>query len=159
MPRGGARSRSGPAPDPEALRRDRADDRAEWVELPAAGRTGRVPAWPLNSKASARERRLWNKLWKLPQAIEWERLQLHDQLALYVRTQVEAEEAGAPASMRNAAVRMADTLGVSTAGMRANRWRVAPAQQGGRASSTSAGRKPRRSTSSAKDRFTVVDGG
>jgi hypothetical protein len=158
MPRGGARTRSGPPPDPNALRRDRADDQAEWVELPAAGRTGRVPAWPLHTRASARERRLWEKLWKLPQALEWERLQQHDVLAMYVRTQVEAEEPGATASLRNAALRLADNLGVTTAGMRANRWRVAPPAQGSQAKSQPTAKK-KRSGQSSRDRFTVVDGG
>jgi len=47
MPRGGARVNSGPAPDPTALRRERPSDKAEWRTLPAEGRKGRAPAWPL----------------------------------------------------------------------------------------------------------------
>lgn len=47
MPKGGARVNSGPAPDPDALRRDRASDKAGWKILPADGRKGAVPAWPL----------------------------------------------------------------------------------------------------------------
>ena len=47
MTRGGARVNSGPPPDPNALRRDRADDKAGWVTIPAGGRTGRTPRWPL----------------------------------------------------------------------------------------------------------------
>ncbi len=47
MPRGGARVNSGPPPDPNALRRDRKEDQAGWTMLPASGRDGRTPKWPL----------------------------------------------------------------------------------------------------------------
>lgn len=47
MPRGGARPNSGPPPDPNALRRDRPSDQAGWTHIPAAGRSGKPPAWPL----------------------------------------------------------------------------------------------------------------
>jgi len=47
MPKGGARINSGPAPDPNALRRDRAEDKAGWTILPADGRQGDPPDWPL----------------------------------------------------------------------------------------------------------------
>lgn len=47
MPRGGARVNSGPAPDPNALRRDRKQDRDGWTTLPAKGREGATPPWPL----------------------------------------------------------------------------------------------------------------
>lgn len=45
--RGGARFNSGPAPDPNALRRDRKKDQDGWTSLPAEGWKGRVPVWPL----------------------------------------------------------------------------------------------------------------
>lgn len=47
MPRGGARVNSGPPPDPDALRRDRPEDKAGWTLLPAEGFRGPVPEWPL----------------------------------------------------------------------------------------------------------------
>lgn len=47
MPRGGARFNSGPAPDPNALRRDRPSDKDGWTTLPAGGFTGKIPPWPL----------------------------------------------------------------------------------------------------------------
>jgi hypothetical protein len=43
--RGGARVRSGPPANPDALRRER--DGKEWTHLPAAGRKGEPPEWPL----------------------------------------------------------------------------------------------------------------
>lgn len=47
MARGGARTISGPPPDPNALRRDRKSDRDGWTTLPAEGRKGPTPPWPL----------------------------------------------------------------------------------------------------------------
>jgi hypothetical protein len=73
MPRGGARVTSGPPPDPNALRRDRASDKAGWTTLPAAGRAGKPPAWPLTEQ-TPREIRLWDDLWSRPQAVMWEKL-------------------------------------------------------------------------------------
>ena len=51
MASGGARARSGPPKDPDALRRDRKSD-AKWKTLPAAGREGPPPEWPLSGKAA-----------------------------------------------------------------------------------------------------------
>jgi hypothetical protein len=47
MPKGGARVNSGPAPDQNALRRDRPSDKDGWTTLPAGGYSGRIPTWPL----------------------------------------------------------------------------------------------------------------
>jgi len=47
MPKGGARVHSGPPPDPNALRRERAKDKDGWTTLPAEGRKGALPKWPL----------------------------------------------------------------------------------------------------------------
>lgn len=52
MGRGGARPFSGPAPDPYALRRDRPSDKDSWTTLPAEGRQGPPPKWPLNTDVS-----------------------------------------------------------------------------------------------------------
>lgn len=52
MPRGGARVNSGPPPDPNALRRDRKEDKAGWTILPAEGRQGDLPVWPLPADAA-----------------------------------------------------------------------------------------------------------
>lgn len=45
--KGGARVNSGPPPDPNALRRDRASDRNGWTVLPEEGYGGAIPEWPL----------------------------------------------------------------------------------------------------------------
>lgn len=124
--KGGARARSGPSPDPEALRRDRPDD-GEWTVLPASGREGAAPKWPL-TKATALETTMWRQHWKLPQAIMWERLHQHRLVALYVRRAIEAEARNSPVNLSTFVRQMADSLGLTTPGIRANRWRIGSAE-------------------------------
>lgn len=121
MPKGGARSRSGPAPDPTALRRER--DAGEWTILPAEGRQGATPDWPLTEQ-SDREAGLWDRLWRKPQALMWERYDQTIEVALYVRRLAEAEEPKSVVVLSTLVRQMADSLGLTTPGMRANRWRI-----------------------------------
>lgn len=122
MTSGGARARSGPPPDPGALRRDRKDD-AGWVVLPLTGRPGDPPEWPLPEQTD-REVHHWARLWKLPQATEWERLELFVEVALYVRRLCECELPGANAALGNHVIRLSEALGLTTAGLRVNRWHI-----------------------------------
>lgn len=129
MPKGGARSRSGPAPDPEALRRER--DAGEWTILPAEGRQGATPDWPLLGQ-SDRETELWDRLWKMPQALMWERYDQELEVALYVRRLAEAELPDSAVNLSTLVRQMADSLGLTSPGMRANRWRIdRPAEEDG----------------------------
>ncbi|MFJ2676387.1 hypothetical protein [Streptomyces sp. NPDC087525] len=121
MPKGGARTRSGPAPDPAALRRER--DAGEWTILPAEGRRGATPDWPLTSQTD-READLWDELWRKPQALMWERYGQEVEAALYVRRLVEAEAPRSPVVLSTLVRQLSDSLGLSTPGMRANRWRI-----------------------------------
>ncbi|WP_435849159.1 hypothetical protein [Streptomyces lavendulocolor] len=121
MPKGGARTRSGPAPDPEALRRER--DAGEWTILPFEGRQGATPNWPL-SEQSDREAVLWESLWCKPQALMWERYDQGLEVALYVRRLGEAEKPGSPVVLSTLVRQMADSLGLTTPGLRGNRWRI-----------------------------------
>lgn len=165
MAKGGARSRSGPAPDPDALRRDRDGD--GWVTLPAAGRKGAAPKWPLvapkvvdaegrarvqlSRQIAKRETELWKGLWRTPQAVRWQTNGQELEVALYVRSLVEAEQVGAPISLRTLIRQQQEALGLSLPGLARNRWRIgevaAPAPK-----ETSKG-------PSARERFTVVTGG
>lgn len=122
MASGGARSRSGPAPDPNALRRDRKDDQAGWVTLPSQGRDGETPDFP--GVGSDSELELWAELWVLPQAVEWERLRLHREVALYCRAYVLAMGGEAKAADRTLVRQLADSLGLNTAGLNRNRWKI-----------------------------------
>lgn len=122
MPKGGARSRSGPPPDPNALAREQ--DSGEWVTLPAAGRSGPVPEWPLTEPAE-RESELWAKCWAMPQAVMWEQMSQHVEVALYVRRLVEAEQPESKVTVGTLVRQYADSLGLTTPGLRSNRWRIA----------------------------------
>lgn len=124
MTSGGARSRSGPPPDPNALRRDR--DQGEWSVLPAEGCDDRAPAWPLLGH-SDREAVIWAELWSKPQAIMWHRYDMRFEVALYVRNLTGAELPGAPVNLGTLVRQQADSLGLTVPGMRANRWRIGPA--------------------------------
>lgn len=120
MTSGGARARSGPPADPGSARSERRGD--GWTTLPA--RTlGKAPAWPLGL-SSSQEEDLWKALWKKPQATMWKRLGLTWQVAHYCRSFLEATERGAPASLKTSVLRQEDTLGLSTVGLAALRWRI-----------------------------------
>ena len=152
MASGGARARSGPAPDPNALRRDR--DAGEWTILPAEGRQGATPEWPLTEQ-SIREAELWERLWRMPQALMWERYGQGMEVALYVRRFTEAELMDSRVNLSTLVRQMADSLGLTTPGMRANRWRIA-ADEVAEKRGTS-GKQPVKRRA-ARDRFKVVPG-
>lgn len=153
MPRGGARRRSGPPPDPNALRRDRPSDKATWTYLPAVGRQGEPPAWPL-IRPTKRELGMWAEEWSRPQAIIWEQNRQELEVALYVRTAIEAERRGTTASMRRLVRQQQLDLGLTLEGLLRNRWIVADDVP---ASALPSGR--RRDAGSMKDRVKVIIGG
>ncbi|MGW2985448.1 hypothetical protein [Streptomyces goshikiensis] len=145
---------SGPAPDPNALRRDRKTDAAGWRVLPAAGRSGDAPEWPL-TEAAAREWDLWLDLWERPQAVMWEELGQDLEVALFVRTLVEAERADARLDIKKMVRGYLDSLGLSVQGMLRNRWKIAvSAPAPDPAPETLPVRRP-----SARDRLKVVPRG
>lgn len=149
MPSGGARARSGPAPDPNAIRRDRRSDQATWLTLPAK-REGDVPAWPL-TESTKREDAMWARLWATPQATQWEAQGWFDEVALYVRTFCEAAEREASPAIRTLVLRQMEGLGLSAAGMSRLRWRI------GTETVREAPKRDRRGTID-KARFTVIPG-
>lgn len=150
MTSGGARARSGPPPDPNALRRER--DAGEWIELPAAGRLTEPPEWPLTAQ-SPRERELWGRLWRMPQALIWERYSQDLEVALYVR-QIERFEQPRSSVLLGTLVRqMADSLGLTTPGIRANRWKIMRDESAGSAPVPAAAR------ASSRTRLKVVPNG
>lgn len=150
MAKGGARARSGPAPDPNALKRDR--DEGEWKLLPADGRIGDPPAWPLDEPTD-RELGIWATEWARPQAIVWERNGQELEVALYVRSLIDAERHGAPVNSRTLVKQLQESLGISVPGLLRNRWKIVddvPAED-----MSAAPVAP----SSVRDRFKVVAGG
>ena len=185
MAKGGARANSGPPPEADALRRDRPSDRAGWKVLPAAGRAGDPPEWPLTgaaahirilvdlskieddakrqrilddaeaaaSAAFARELELWAREWRRPQAVEWERLGLENEVALYVRSLAHAEHPDAPVTLRTLIKQQQEALGLSLPGLARLRWRVGEPEPPEPKPSAA----PR--SGSARSRFRVVPGG
>ena len=147
MASGGARARSGPAPDPNALRRDR--DAGAWVTLPAAGREGATPPWPL-PRPGKRDLELWTRLWERPQAVMWELNGQELEVALHVRSLRDAEKSGAPAAARALVIRQQEALGLSIPGLMRNRWLIA-----GESPTVTAPEAPR---PSSRDRLRVVRG-
>lgn len=151
MGKGGARARSGPAPDPNALKRDR--DEGEWKLLPAEGRAGDPPAWPLD-EPTERELAIWAAEWARPQAIIWERNGQQVEVALYVRSLIDAERHGAPVNSRTLVKQLQESLGISVPGLLRNRWKIVDdAEAETEAKTTPAG------SASARDRLRMVVGG
>lgn len=151
MAKGGARAHSGPAPDPQALRNDRKGvPGGDWITLPAAGREGDPPEWPL-TRQSKRELALWQREWRRPQAIMWEQNGQDLEVALYVRSVVAAEKSNAPTNTRTLVKQQQEALGLSIPGLARNRWVIAD---------VTAQHQPARAVGpSARDRFQVVTGG
>lgn len=154
MTSGGARARSGPPPDPNALRRDRKTD-GEWTLLPAEGRAGDPPVWPLTEQVP-REVELWASLWCRPQAVQWEALGQQIEVALYVRRLGEAELPESTTALGTLVRQMADALGLTIPGLRVNRWKIAgddkpAAKRDGHPAPSATG-------PNARSRFTVVRG-
>ncbi len=110
----------GPPPKDPTLKRRRTATPGFKV-LPHEGRQGEPPEFPLPA-AHPEEVKMWNALWTLPQAIEWERMRNYDMVALYVRTYI-----AATLSVDNtkllAEVRQLDAkIGLSPRAMREMRW-------------------------------------
>lgn len=145
MPRGGARTTSGPPPDPNSRRQQTKSQASGWIDLPAEGRTDPAPDWPLQTSTD-HELGVWSALWALPQAKAWESLQIPPRVvALYVRFSVKAEGDGPDAAKAATEARQAeDRLGLNPAAMLRNRWRVSSDEVGAKREAKAAPAKRRR---------------
>lgn len=96
--------------------------------LPAQGREGPAPDWPLNGDPSLEEKIAWARFWRTPQAAAWE--QLGDgcirTVARYTRMVVESEKPGASASLLGQVSNLEDKLGLTPRAMRMLLWQIAP---------------------------------
>lgn len=116
----------GPPPKRNARRRNA---RPDWVMLPADGRKGRAPRWPL----SGRVQRGWAELWRRPQAVMWERNGDEYLVARYLvlRNAIQDEldnsvvNATAMAELRQ----IEDRLGLSPMAMKRLQWEIGDAEQ------------------------------
>ena len=152
MPSGGNHGGGRPR-DPNALRTDRrVSEKDGWTLLPAEGRAGEPPAWPL-SGISDRESDLWASFWRKPQAVIWERESLVEVVALFVRQFAEGEVPKSSAENRKTIRLMLADLYLTPGSMRAAKLRVASDE----VEEKRAAAKP--SGSSVRDRLRAVSGG
>lgn len=113
-------------------------------QLPAEGRTGDPPAWPL-SKPSPEESKLWAKLWTLPQATMWEHIRCEDTVALYVRVFVsmsQETETATIVKLGNEVRQLDSKLGLSPRAMLDLRWEVGQPEEVPEATSNGASHRP-----------------
>lgn len=125
MGSGGARAVSGPAPDPNALRRERPSDAAGWRTLSREVPKKAPPKWPLIDPTD-RELAFWAEQWRKPQSAVWRELGQELEVAFFVRKMCEAELPRASVELRKSIRQDFDSLGLSVQGMLRNRWRIAP---------------------------------
>jgi hypothetical protein len=111
---------AGPPPKPQPARRNA---RVGPRLLPAEGRQGAPPSWPLAGRLSAAERTLWGQLWATPQSAEWERLGWTRVVARYCRVALAAESLEKDAMSE--ARQLEDRLGLSPKSMRMLLWEIA----------------------------------
>ena len=113
----------GPPPKPASQRR-RTNPTIAMTRLPAEGRQGDPPRWPLSGAGYDSE--VWAELWSTPQAAAWERLGVGCVriVARYVVLLAEADvgEPKAAAEVRQ----IEDRLGLSPQAMLRLRWEIAP---------------------------------
>lgn len=111
----------GPAPKPAGERRRRNAPLANNTQLPAGGRVGDAPTWPLECD----EPPVWVELWATPQSAAWERLGWTRVVARYALLLPQAEVAGCSAAILTATQQIEDRLGLSPMAMLRLRWEVA----------------------------------
>ena len=158
MASGGARATSGPPPDPNALRRNRKSDASGWSTLPAEGRAGSPPEWPLVD-VEPREWDLWRELWTRPQAVMWEKLGLDIEVALFVRLLAEAEAPRPRGDAAKLTKQYMESLGLTGPGMLRLRWKIGPVEQEAAPAEETNPAKAAPRRKSARDRLKVVTSG
>jgi hypothetical protein len=97
------------------------------TKLPAEGRQGEPPPWPLPGRRTASEMDAWVELWSTPQAVAWERLGAGciREVARYCRLRTAAEKPAATAAQQAQVTALADRLGLTPKAMRLLLWEVA----------------------------------
>jgi hypothetical protein len=131
-------SRSGPAPSSVDRSHKAKADSQGWTTLPAEGRKGDTPAFPLIDP-NGREREIWERLWGMPQAVQWEASNLEIEVAAYVRLLARAELPDSVAMLWAQVKQIGESLGLTAAGMLRNKWTVAPVAEDGESPTLPAG--------------------
>lgn len=107
------------APKLDPVRRN---SRVGPLRLPAEGRKGPTPTWPLDVRQSAGLKRLWTDLWRTPQAVAWERLGWTRVVARYALLLLAAEALNKDALSE--ARQLEDRLGLTPKAMRLLLWEI-----------------------------------
>jgi hypothetical protein len=97
---------------------------ASAQRLPRSGRKGRAPKWPLPDPATPAEAHAWRYVWKLPQAVAWERLKAERTVARYCIVLAASEERGASGAILAEVRQMEDRLGLSPMALLRLRWSI-----------------------------------
>lgn len=142
MGHGGARNRSGPAPDPKSGRSDRRN--YSLTALPNEGYRAVPPKFPLSlimrgddgetEMFREREAAVWVEAWRTPQACAWSMESWRWPIvAEYCRLKTVVEfSPDASAALVGQLHRYRDQLGLTPAGMKDNGWSIAPVEVGGK---------------------------
>ena len=112
---------AGMGPPPKHPSQKRRQTASKLLQLPAEGRHGRAPKWPF-AESTPTERKLWNDLWRTPQAVMWERTHAHREVAAYVRWSLLAETGDIKAAPE--ARQMSDRLGLTPLALRRLEWEI-----------------------------------
>jgi hypothetical protein len=107
------------APKMDPVRRN---SRVGPLRLPAEGRSGATPKWPLDGRPSTPEKRAWVELWSTPQAVAWERLGWTRTVARYAKLLLAAEALNKDALAE--ARQLEDRLGLTPKAMRLLLWEI-----------------------------------
>jgi hypothetical protein len=122
---------------------------AQSVELPAEGRAGDPPEWPLSAATEAEER-IWRALWATPMAVAWQKLGWTRTVARLAHMMAMAEEISPPRAALLAELRqLEDRLGLTPVSLLRLRWSIAAPTE--RASITPITEAPRRRLNLAED--------
>lgn len=130
----------GPPPKPDAVRRN---SRVGPLRLPAEGRRGDAPDWPLMVAPTEAEQQAWSELWSTPQAVAWERQGWTRTVARYCRVLIESEKRDAAAKALQEARQLEDRLGLTPKAMRNLMWEVVSDEVGEQRQSSSNGARER----------------
>lgn len=159
MARGGARIGAGRPPAKSSLSEAIRLETGAIRVLPRT-RRGNAPAWPLGStnRATTSERAMWNALWKKPQAIVWDENQMHYQVAMYVRSFIEAAELGASSARRTLLLQQENVLLLNPAALLRAGYRISIAGAAQPAAATgTTGAAPLRTIPSSRGRLRAVE--
>lgn len=114
----------GPPPKPNGERRRRNAPRANTTLLPAGGRPGPAPKWPLGGLPAEG----WDDIWSRPQAVMWEKMGADEIVARYLLLREKIADPAYPesqnASFWNVLTNLEDRLGLTPTAMMRLQWEI-----------------------------------